>query len=371
MPNALYIHIPFCTKKCWYCDFYSILAPPPLRVNYVDALCKEISLRRQSLSILESIYIGGGTPTTLSSGAISQILAAVKERVLISPHAEISIEANPGTMTQDKADSLFSLGINRVSLGIQSLIDSELKLLGRSHDADDAVRAAEIIRKAGFTNVSVDLIYGIPGQGPEEWQDTVRKAIELCPDHISTYELTLEEKTPLYKASKEGQITLPDEQSIAEMYFKGIDILADHGYVHYEISNFAKPGFQCGHNLNYWDRGEYIGIGAGAHSFINGTRTAQVKDVVHYIDSIERGNLPITERVAIQGDDEFNEMVFLGLRKTAGIDLRKIPEGRKASVYKAVSMLSAHGLVEMQNDHLRLTRKGLLLSNEVIVQVSL
>ncbi|MGO9614403.1 MAG: radical SAM family heme chaperone HemW [Dissulfurispiraceae bacterium] len=371
MPKALYIHIPFCIKKCWYCDFYSILAPPPLRTRYVDALCKEIGLREPSLSVLKSVYIGGGTPTTLSIGAISQILAAVKERALISPHAEISIEANPGTMTQDKADNLLSLGINRVSLGIQSLIDSELKLLGRSHNADDAVRAAETIRKAGFTNVSIDLIYGIPGQGPEEWQYTLRKAIELCPDHISAYELTLEEKTPLYRASEKGQITLPDEPSIVEMYLKGIDTLADHGYVHYEISNFAKPGFQCGHNLNYWNRGEYIGIGAGAHSFINGTRTAHAKDVVHYIESIERGSLPITERFAIRGDDEFNEMVFLGLRKTEGIDLRAVPEGKKASIYKAVSMLSAHGLVEIQNDHLRLTRKGLLLSNEVIVRVSL
>jgi oxygen-independent coproporphyrinogen-3 oxidase len=384
MVNYLYIHIPFCTKKCIYCDFYSIPFKSHIAEDYIKALCKEIELRKDIVGNLTTIYIGGGTPTILSGKEIAGLLQAVRDNYAIDPDAEITIEANPRTISEDKAKKLLDSGINRISIGIQSLIDKELIILGRSHNAEDAIEAVKDVRSAGFKNVSIDLIYGIPSQKfqisnfkfqIQNWEYSLQKALKLSPEHISIYELTPEENTSLYEDIKSGRLAMPEEGVISEMYYKGIDILKDHGYVHYEISNFARKyednGYECRHNLNYWNRGEYLGIGAGAHSFFGSKRTGNARDISFYIESIDNNKMPVAEEHYITNDEALKEFIFLGMRKTDGIDMNFLPEKKRVLIKKAVEDLASHGLVEFKDSHLRLTRKGLILSNEVIVQVLL
>lgn len=371
MVNYLYMHIPFCIKKCVYCDFYSILFKAQIAENYIKALCKEIGMRKCIAGNLQSVYIGGGTPTMLSEQQIAELFKTLHDSYSVNAKAEITIEANPRTITEGKAESLLKSGINRISIGVQSFIDAELKTLGRSHNADDAVKALSDARQAGFSNISLDLIYGIPGQKMDDWERSLGKAIELAPEHISAYELTPEVNTPLYEDLQSGQLSLPDEETIAEMYYRCIDMLEENGYTHYEISNYAKPGYESIHNLNYWNRGEYLGLGAGAHSFYHEQRMVNARDVQSYIESVNKGALPLAESNKITGEEALKELIFLGMRKTEGIDMRHIPTEKKAAINKAVDELLPHGLAEFADNRLRLTRKGLLLSNEVIVKVLL
>ncbi len=375
MADYLYIHIPFCIKKCVYCDFYSIPFKSQIGEDYISALCREIKLRILIPAFagtgLRTIYIGGGTPTILSEKEISRALNAVRENYSIHPDVEITVEANPRTISEKKAESLLKSGINRISIGMQSFIDVELAILGRSHNADDAVKALKDVRRAGFNNISIDLIYGIPGQKMDDLEYSLEKTIELSPTHISAYELTPEKNTPLHESIKQGRIVMPDEGLIAEMYYKGIDILKEHGYKHYEISNFAKHGYECRHNLNYWNMGEYLGVGAGAHSFLNKKRTSNIRDVNAYIEFLNSGISVIEEETEISDDEALKEFIFLGLRKTEGIDINRIPDEKRLLIMKAVEDISSHGLIELKDNYLRLTGKGLLLSNEVIVKLLL
>ncbi|MEW6738771.1 MAG: radical SAM family heme chaperone HemW [Nitrospirota bacterium] len=380
MVNYLYIHIPFCIKKCIYCDFYSIPFKSRIAEDYIKALCREIGLRKDVAGDLTTIYIGGGTPTILSEKEIAGLLQAMRDNYVIDPDAEITIEANPRTISEDKARKLLDSGINRMSIGIQSLIDKELITLGRSHNAEDAIKAVKDVRSAGFKNISIDLIYGIPLPKfqisnfkfqIQNWEYSLQKALELSPEHISTYELTPEKDTPLYEDIRSGRLAMPEEGVISEMYYKGIDMLKEHGYIHYEISNLSKPGYECRHNLNYWNRGEYLGIGAGAHSFFGGKRTGNARDISHYIESINNNKMPVAEEHYITNDEALKEFIFLGMRKTDGIDMKLLPDKKRVLMKKAVEELSSHGLVEVKGNYLRLTRKGLILSNEVIVQVLL
>jgi len=369
MTGSLYIHVPFCLSKCIYCDFYSVPINPRLTGDYVEALCRELTLRHDIADDLKTVYIGGGTPAILSEADISKIMDAVRENYHIQPDAEITIEANPKTITPDKAKSFLSSGLNRISMGIQSFSDEELLILGRAHNAEDAIKTFGDLRDAGFKNISIDLIYGIPGQSLEQWGFTLQRAIELGPEHISAYELTPEQGTPLFGMLKQGKLVMPDEDTITDMFYKGIDTLNEHGYTHYEISNFAKPGFQCRHNLNYWDRGEYIGMGASAHSFSGRTRTANISDVTKYIEGIKIGKLPVSETTEISEDEELSELIFLGLRKTEGISLNLFPDETAETIKKAVKDSQLHGLIELNGNNLRSTRKGLILNNEVICRV--
>jgi oxygen-independent coproporphyrinogen-3 oxidase len=394
MVNYLYIHIPFCIKKCIYCDFYSIPIIPPFPplvegkiggviADYIKALRKEIELRKGVADNLKTIYIGGGTPTILSEKEIAGLLQAMRDNHVIDPDAEITIEANPRTISENKAKKLLDSGINRISIGVQSFIDAELEVLGRSYNADDAIQSVKDMRSAGFKNISIDLIYGIPFLSSQEsgvrsqelqiknWEYSLQKALELSPEHISTYELTPEKNTPLYEDIKSGRLAMSDEGVIAEMYYKGLDMLKKHGYVHYEISNFAKSGYKCIHNLNYWNRGKYLGIGAGAHSFFSGKRTGNARDISRYIESINNNKMPVAEEHYITNDEALKEFILLGMRKTDGIDMKLLPDKKMVLMKKAVEELSSHGLVEVKGNYLRLTRKGLILSNEVIVQVLL
>ncbi len=372
MVHYLYIHIPFCIAKCDYCDFYSI----PLggsgadeSSKYVYALLKEMDLRRDIAGNLRTVYLGGGTPTLLSAEQVGAILSGVREIFSIAPGAEITIEANPGTVSESQLAALRETGINRVSIGMQSLSGRELCTLGRSHTAEDSFEAVSAARKAGFDNISLDLIYGIPGQNMDIWKNTMSRALELLPEHVSAYELTPEESTLLHAKLARGVYALPDESVVIEMYYAAIEKMKAHGYRHYEISNFAKRGYESVHNLNYWDRGEYLGVGAGAHSFFKGKRTGSIPDLARYMESINSSVMPVDEEIAVTEQDEFNEMIFLGLRKTEGIDMRLIPDKEWLLRNKAVDALRRHGLIEIEDRYLRLTGKGLVMSTEVMVQI--
>ena len=371
MARYLYIHIPFCLKKCTYCDFYSVSDSKFINGPYMTSLCKELEMRKAYNGELDGIYIGGGTPSILKEKDIATIMDKVRSTCRISAEAEITSEANPGTLTEKGTKGMLNAGINRISIGVQSLDDRELSLLGRMHDAAEAIAAFNIARVGGFGNISLDLIYGIPGQNLDGWKRTLKKIISLCPEHISTYELTPEKNTILYEQLEKNRLKLPDEDEVAEMYYTAIDILTEGGYEHYEISNFALPGLLCRHNLNYWDRGEYIGIGAGAHSFLAGRRIANVCDVRQYIHDVELGALPIAEETLLNYRDEIEETLFLGLRKTDGFDSKLIPADMTEQLKEALDDLSHQGLLDLSRGHIKLTRKGLIVCNSVIVRLML
>ena len=367
MPDSLYIHIPFCIQKCLYCDFFSVPYNESFVKAYTNALCKELYLKKGSAHKLKTIYIGGGTPSLLPDECFVQIFQCLRDNFNLSTPVEITVEANPGTLRERGIHTMLSLGVNRISIGVQSMNNVELKTLGRIHTEEDALGALELVKKAGITNFSIDLMYGIPGQTIGSWHDTITKALERSPSHISTYELTLEENTPLFELVKSRQLILPDEELILEMYYHAIDHLTRCGYEHYEISNFALPGFRCVHNLNYWDRGEYIGAGAEAHSFIAGTRLRNMKEIAGYIGRLNKGIIPETESMGITRAEALKEFIFLGLRKTEGISI-EIAEKKGLDIPALCGeLLDDH--LEVKDNTLRLTRKGMVVSNAVIVKL--
>ena len=368
MPESLYIHIPFCIRKCLYCDFLSVTYNESLAKAYTDALCKELILKKDIAEELKTIYIGGGTPTILPEECFSQLFKCLKDNFKFSDSHEITIEANPGTVDKSKIDAMLSLGVNRLSIGVQSFNDDELKTLGRIHTSDEALKAIETIKNSGINNFSIDLIYGIPGQTLDSWKRTVSKAVELSPAHISSYELTPEKDTPLYRLIQSGEVKMPDEDLVLSMYDYAIDHLTSKGYEHYEISNFALPRFRCLHNLNYWDRGEYIGAGAGAHSFIRGFRSKNTDDIRRYIKDLNKGIIPKAESTDIKRDDAIKEFIFLNLRKTEGISLAKA-EALGLDMPGVCLELTEEGYLEIKGDYLRLSRKGLVISNAIIVKL--
>jgi len=404
MPEFLYIHIPFCIRKCIYCGFLSVPYDESFAKKYVDALCKELILKKDSARILKTIYIGGGTPSLLADECFRKLFNCLRNNFDFSPSIEITVEANPGTINNARINTLLSLGINRLSIGVQSFNDNELRILGRVHISNDAARSIELIRESGINNFSIDLIYGIPGQTLDSWYNTISKTVGLSPTHISTYELTLEENTPLYKLMKSNEtlsqlrcevtsingegilvnrtpfLKLPDEELILEMYNHVIDYFASFRYEHYEISNFALPGFRCMHNLNYWDRGEYIGAGAGAHSFFNGMRSKNTEDIKRYIKDLNNGIIPETESTKLTSTEALKEFIFLGLRKTEGININEPPpfipplpmwdiKGCNSVLLDACRDLVYEGYIEIERGYLRLTRKGIVISNTIIVKL--
>jgi len=371
MASYLYIHIPFCIKKCIYCDFYSITNSLQWLDDYVKALCKEIELRKAVFDTLNAVYIGGGTPSILNERHFGQIMSAINNAVDMAIDAEITSESNPGTLTESKISAMLGSGINRLSIGIQSLNNNELRLLGRAHNADEAISAFYAARRGGFNNISLDLIYAVPEQSLNGWGTTLKGVLCLKPENISTYELTPEPHTCLFDKLEKSDLHMPDEDIIADMFYTTIDTLIDNGYEHYEISNFALPGRACRHNLNYWQRGEYLGIGAGAHSFIEGMRISNVSDIEKYLSKISGSELPVAEESIMSADDELKERIFLGLRKTDGLDTGFIPNEKLEKMNEALNEMSQRGLISIHGNNLRLTRTGLLLCNEVIVRLML
>lgn len=369
MINSLYIHIPFCVKKCIYCDFFSIPYNEGLALRYVEALVRELSLRKNDGGALRTIYVGGGTPTTLPVVSLIRLFTVVKDAFPLSPDAEITIEANPGTVDREKVRILADMGVNRFSLGAQSFEDATLKLLGRIHTLEDVLNAVAAVRDSSVENFSIDLIYGIPGQTLKDWERTVLTAIELSPRHISAYELTPEKGTPLSDKLEKGEMAKPGEDTVVAMYDTAIERMEAAGYHHYEISNFAKPGFECRHNLNYWNRGQYIGIGAGAHSFISDRRLRNVRNVERYGEMLGAGNLPVDEDIEVHGADALKEQIFLGLRKTDGLNIGEFREELALDIEAPSRELIDGGFLVSDNGYIRFTRRGLVVSNRVIAEL--
>ncbi|MBO4819151.1 MAG: radical SAM family heme chaperone HemW [Firmicutes bacterium] len=320
---GLYVHIPYCLKKCRYCDFVSYPAGDKLPLSpdeYAYRVCDEIGSAPEEIKKgyeVDSIFFGGGTPSCMGTDMIGRILLAIKDNYSISQVAEISIEANPETVTEKKAKNLKYLGFNRVSMGVQSLNDGILKNLGRVHDSEKALEAYHILRDAGFGNINLDLMFGVPGQSIEIWEDTLDRTIALGPEHISFYSLQIEEGTPFYEEYKEGVLEIPTWEENRKMYELALRKLKDVGYVHYEVSNAAKPGFECRHNLKYWTMKPYLGFGTGAHSFLEGKRFYNT-DELEYTREYEEEENTLHERMG--------DFVFTQLRLIDGIDLKQFKE---------------------------------------------
>lgn len=368
MPDFLYIHVPFCIRKCIYCDFFSVTYDESLARTYINALCKELYLKKDFVDRLKTVYIGGGTPSLLPDECFVELFECLNDNFNLCSDAEITVEANPGTINESGINTLLSLGVNRLSIGIQSFNDDELRILGRIHTSEDAIRSIEIIRKEGLRNFSIDLMYGIPGQTTNSWNRSISKAVELSPAHISAYELTPEGKTPLCELIESNKIRMPDEEMILEMYNHTIDYLSRFGYEHYEISNFALPDFRCIHNLNYWDRGEYVGAGAGAHSFSNETRLRNTEHLQTYIENLNCGIIPQIEETTVMRQEAHKEFLFLGMRKTEGISIAKSEE-LGLNIFGASRELIDEGYLEVEKGYLKLTRRGIMISNTVIVRL--
>ena len=371
----LYLHIPFCVSKCKYCDFLSAPSAEEQRQIYVERLCRRIRywsdvIHNYGYEIV-SIFVGGGTPSILTEAQITQVFEAVYESFPIREDAEITLEMNPGTDVKDKLPVYRKLGINRLSMGLQSADNKELKCLGRIHTYEDFRQVYQWAREAGFTNVNVDLMSAIPGQTLESYEDTLRKVADLEPEHISAYSLIIEEGTPFYERYGEGRHAeeLPDEDTERQMYVRTREILEDYGYHRYEISNYAKDGYECRHNLGYWDRKEYLGLGAGASSLMDHIRW---KEPDHIGPST---GLVLEERedfTRLRRKDEMEEFMFLGLRKINGVseyDFYKSFRVSMDEIYRdKIEELIKEGLVVREGERIRLTDRGIDLSNYAMSQ---
>lgn len=371
----LYLHIPFCVSKCKYCDFLSAPSGEEQRQIYVERLCRRIRywsdvIHNYGYEIV-SIFVGGGTPSILTEAQITQVFEAVYESFPIREDAEITLEMNPGTDVKDKLPVYRKLGINRLSMGLQSADNKELKCLGRIHTYEDFRQVYQWAREAGFTNVNVDLMSAIPGQTLESYEDTLRKVADLEPEHISAYSLIIEEGTPFYERYGEGRHAeeLPDEDTERQMYVRTGEILEDYGYHRYEISNYAKDGYECRHNLGYWDRKEYLGLGAGASSLMDHIRW---KEPDHIGPST---GLVLEERedfTRLRRKDEMEEFMFLGMRKINGVseyDFYKSFRVSMDEIYKeSIENLIKEGLLVREEDRIRLTDQGIDLSNYALSQ---
>jgi oxygen-independent coproporphyrinogen III oxidase len=366
---ALYVHVPFCRRKCLYCSFVSYAGCEKFIPSYLEALEKELAAKASGERI-KSIYFGGGTPSLLSADSIGGLLSVIKKLYNVDKDAEISMEANPGTINEVYLAAVRKLGVNRLSLGVQSFDDRELTLLGRIHTAAQARDAVRFARSAGFDNLNLDLIYGLPGQTLNKWRHSLEDALTLQPEHLSLYALTLEEDSPMQTLIDEGKLPDIDADLSADQYELSEDLLASQGYRHYEISNWAKSGKECRHNLVYWQNLPYLGVGAAAHSCLNGHRLANTGSLQKYIAEYSGNGLSRPEQnEEINPELELAESVILGLRLDEGIDTAYLQKRFGVDVlahYRPqVAEMASVGLLERSEGRLRLTRRGRLLSNEV------
>lgn len=367
-PLELYIHIPFCVKKCDYCDFLSATSSYENRKRYVEALCREITATAPDMQKrpIVTAFVGGGTPSILEEELMEKILIHLKKYFSFQKETEFTIESNPGTLTEEKLKLYLKYGINRLSLGLQSTFDEDLRMLGRIHDYQTFLSSFHLARKAGFQNINVDLMSAIPGQSKERWAENLRCVAELSPEHISAYSLIVEEGTPFY----ERDLDLPDEDAEYEMYEDTQKILNTYGYAQYEISNYAKPGRECQHNIGYWKREDYLGLGLGASSFVNGTRFSNTSDMEVYLDYTKILS-KIRENVQrLDKKEEIEEFMFLGLRMTAGIaekDFHFLFGEDLENVYGDVlHRYEKTGHLIHENGMWKFSRKGIHVSNWIL-----
>ena len=388
----IYVHIPFCAKKCAYCDFLSFPGNMRMRREYTDKLLEEIRIQSSFVREyqVDTIFLGGGTPSVLDVTDITAIMGTLKEHYDIAPDAEITIEVNPGTVKMEGLVAYREAGINRVSMGLQSADDTELRYLGRIHTYDEFLKSFQRVRMAGFTNVNVDLISAMPGQTPESWRNTLKKTAMLKPEHISAYSLIVEEGTPFYdrygghvemesyEMSPEERRRLmalpdlPDEDTEREMYYMTRNCLAEQGYERYEISNYARPGFECRHNVGYWTGTEYLGLGLGASSYLEGCRFHNTSDFqsyvsAHFDDEAEFCQALRQDMEQLSVKSKMEEFMFLGLRLTRGVSVEGFITRFGQSIRNVyggvIDKLEREGLLEHKNGYYHLTERGLDLSN--------
>lgn len=372
--SGLYVHIPFCKRKCPYCAFYSREPLPGEMHSFAKAAGIEIEKLR-GVQDIRTVYIGGGTPTVLDESSLTYLLESLQS--IIKDADEITCEANPDSITRKKLKILKQFGVNRLSIGVQSFRDENLKLLGRLNDAEMSISALSAARDAGFGNISIDLMYGLPKQSIGEWRDDLYKAIEIGPEHISFYGLTVDDGTPFehrYGAGK-GGAELPSDDECREMYYSGIDILKDAGYVHYEISNFARHGCESKHNLNYWRHGEYFAVGPSAAGFDAKRRFTNVPDIGEYISRVTSGGNLVDEYEELSKEQRISEEMMLGLRLTDGVDI-SVLEGKCDicfdEIYGGIVIgLIASGMLERDGNIVRLSRDGLFVSDAVMSEFML
>ena len=369
-PLGLYIHIPFCKQKCVYCDFYSLPRSDSRMDDYVDALCAHLTETAPFAAghLVDTVYFGGGTPSCLGEKRLVKILKTIAKRYQVSREAEITLEANPDSAGDWKAlKALRKAGFNRISLGMQSACDQELQSIGRIHTMAQVRQAVEAARKAQFDNLSLDLIYGLPGQTRQRWMENLAAAVDLAPEHLSCYGLKVEEGTPLY--ARRDTADLPDDEAQADMYLDTVDYLLRHGYRQYEISNFARTGRESRHNLKYWTLGEYAGFGPGAHSDFGGVRYAYEKDLEGYIRGVRDHTPMLSENDRIPDLDRDTEWVMLGLRTVQGLDPREFQRRFRRRFDCFLPFLSQcvqAGYAVEEDGRWHLTPRGFLVSNQII-----
>lgn len=373
-PNkaGIYIHVPFCVKKCNYCAFLSGPAGPEVRQEYVNHLIEEIRLRSREVPEADTIYFGGGTPSLLTPEQIGHILEEVRKAFRITEGAEVTLEANPGTLTEESLAGYGNAGINRLSMGVQSMDDRRLRYLGRIHTAEEVRRDVKMAREAGFHNINLDLIFAIPGTEVSDAMEDLEAIAALEPEHISFYSLQLEEGTSFFRDFEAGKLREVPDETDREMYHRGIRALREKGYRHYEISNFARPGYESRHNSKYWNMAEYVGLGLGASSYTGHRRMVNETDLKAYSEMLDRGELAFMEVHENSEEDDISEAVFTGLRREEGIRYRDVL-GSEAAFWKyfrealpEAREYETGGFLEMTDEGLRLTERGIDISNGIM-----
>lgn len=366
---GIYIHIPFCKSRCIYCGFYSTTLLD-LRKKYINAVCREMELRKNYIrEPFSTIYLGGGTPSLLDEAELTKLFLYINNVYDVDRNAEITMECNPDDITPKFTNMLSRLPINRVSMGAQTFADSRLRLLHRRHNSDEVKHAVKLLREAGIKNISIDLMFGFPDESLSQWKEDISAALALNVEHISAYSLMYEEDTPLWKMLDTGKVKEIDEELSLTMFKELVCQLTDAGYEHYEISNFARPGYRSRHNSSYWHQVPYIGLGAAAHSFDLNSRQWNVADLKLYIEEINNGIIPM-EREELDNDTTFNDIITTALRTSDGINLNAL-ETRLGKRYRntLISAAGKHieqGLLEIRHDRLRLTSEGIFISDMVM-----
>lgn len=362
--KGLYIHIPFCMQKCKYCDFISYAGREEKIREYLDALYSE--MKKYKGTEIDTVFIGGGTPSVLSAKDIGVLCQNIKQSFSLSHDCEITMESNPGTLTEEKISAMLHGGINRISVGVQSFDDNELNIIGRIHTADDAYNNICLLKKCGFDNINIDLMTALPNQNMESLQKTLKTAVSLPVTHISAYSLIIEDNTPLEREYSRGELILPTEDEDREMYQYTVGYLAEQGFNRYEISNFSKPGYECRHNIKYWECREYIGLGTAAHSYINSERFSNADSLCAYLAG------EIGERITLTENDKISEFMMMGLRMQKGVSVAEfknrfglnIKEFFAPQLEKFISL----DLMEEKNGCYRLTDKGIDISNSIMCE---
>jgi len=379
--QGIYVHIPFCARKCGYCDFYSVVGGEAAHEEFLDLLTRETELLAREFPAVaeapcDTVYLGGGTPTVTGAERLVRLLALLRDRFPLAEGAEITVEANPGTVSAGDLSRLREGGFNRISLGVQSFRPETLSALGRSHTVDDVRPAYRNARQARFASVGIDLIFGNPGQSAEDWRSDLERAVTFLPDHVSAYALSPEPGTPIHEAIGRGESSLPSDDDVARMYGAARETLAAAGYRHYEISNFSRPGMECRHNMKYWRREAYLGLGPSAHGQLFpgeaapcGMRTANPPSLAEYARRLREGRLPWSDAATCDREDAWKDFLVFGLRLAEGVSLGEGEERYgppPEELRGAVARLEGSGLLDRDGDRLRLPERFWFVSNEVL-----